>query len=70
MAESFAEAREQLRSYVAANLPRKFEVYYDPHTQSVHVLDTLEQLEKVASGLNSGVSRLNNAIRLLNMTKH
>lgn len=69
VAESFAEVREQLRSYVAANPPRRFEVLYEPHSQSIQVLDTLNALEKAATGLQSGVSRLANAIKLLNMTK-
>lgn len=70
MSESFDAARQQLRSYVADQLPRKFEVWYDSNTQSIHVLDSMEQLEKVANSVQSNLIRLENGIRLLKLTKY
>lgn len=69
VAESFDQAQDQLRSYVCNKLQRRFEVYYDPNTQSIHILDSLEKLEKVSSVLKSDIVRMTNAIKLLNRPK-
>lgn len=70
VAESFEEAREQLRNYVARHLPRKFEVFYDANTQRVHVLDGLDKLDALALNVDSNMTRLANAIKLLKLTKN
>ena len=43
-------------------MPRKFEVYYDPITQQVHVIDSIEKLKLFLDNLSSDVNRLNNAV--------
>lgn len=65
IADSFEQAKDQLRNYVCNRLPRKFEVYYDPHSQTIHVLDSLEKVEKVVNAINCDVVRLTNAVKLL-----
>lgn len=69
VADSFEEAREQLRQYIARHLQRNFDVHYDANTQTVHVLDSLQQLDKLATKVEADVLRLSNAIKLLNICK-
>ena len=69
VADSFDQARDQLRQYVQTKLPRKFEVFYDPLTQSVHVLDSLERLSVVTSATAGELDRITNGLRLLTKTK-
>ncbi|KAI1307959.1 Tyrosine 3-monooxygenase [Halotydeus destructor] len=70
VAESLEGAREQFRSYVASNLRRKFEVHYDAHSQSVHVIDDIGKLEEVVSSIKTDVSMLTSAVHLLTMAKN
>ena len=69
VAESFEQAREQLRQYVRAKLPRRFEVAYDAFTQTVHVLDSLERLSVVTTSAVADLDRITNGLRLLTKTK-
>lgn len=43
-------------------MSRSFEVRYDPHTQRVEVLDTVDRLENLVSQLNTEMIHLTNAI--------
>lgn len=69
VADSFDEAREQLRQFVHKKLPRKFEVFYDPLTQSIQVLDSLEKLSLVTNASAADLNRITNGLRLLTKTK-
>lgn len=69
VADSFDQAREQLRQYVHTKLPRKFEVYYDSLTQTIHVLDSLEKLTLVTNASAADLNRITNGLRLLTKTK-
>lgn len=61
VAESFEDAKEKFRRWVSA-MSRPFEVRFNPHTQRVEVLDTVDRLEGVLSQLNTDMTHLTNAI--------
>lgn len=61
VAESFEDAKEKFRRWVAT-MSRSFEVRYDPHTQRVEVLDSVDRLENLVSQLNTEMTHLTNAI--------
>lgn len=61
VAESFEDAKEKFRRWVAT-MSRPFEVRYDPHTQRVEVLDSVDRLENLVSQLNTEMTHLTNAI--------
>lgn len=69
VAESFVEARSQLKQYVYNKLPRKFEVVYDAYTQSIRVLDSLDKIDQASKSTVSDVNRIFNGLRLLAKTK-
>nr|XP_037273227.1 tyrosine 3-monooxygenase-like [Rhipicephalus microplus] len=62
LAESFHDAREKLRQYVARANFRPFEVSYDPHRQCVMVLDTPKKLLGVVDSLRSEIQALTSAL--------
>nr|XP_033340056.1 tyrosine 3-monooxygenase isoform X1 [Megalopta genalis] len=61
VAESFEDAKEKFRRWVAT-MSRPFEVRYDPHTQRVEVLDSVDRLENLVSQMNTEMTHLTNAI--------
>ena len=61
VADSFEDAKEKFRRWVST-MSRSFEVRYDPHTQRVEVLDTVDRLENLVSQLNTEMIHLTNAI--------
>ncbi|XP_043585004.1 tyrosine 3-monooxygenase [Bombus pyrosoma] len=64
VAESFEDAKEKFRRWVST-MSRPFEVRYDPHTQRVEVLDSVDRLENLVSQLNTEMTHLTNAINKL-----
>ena len=46
----------------AAKIPRPFSVRYNPYTQSVEVMDSKDQIMKLASDIRADVSILNDAL--------
>ncbi|XP_065310566.1 tyrosine 3-monooxygenase-like isoform X2 [Dermacentor albipictus] len=62
LAESFLDAREKLRQYVANANFRPFEVSYDPHRQCVLVLDTPKKLLSVVDTLRAEIQALTSAL--------
>lgn len=61
VAESFEDAKEKFRRWVAT-MSRPFEVRFNPHTQRVEVLDTVDRLDSLVSQLNTEMTHLTNAI--------
>uniref|UniRef100_A0A4W3IAT0 Phenylalanine-4-hydroxylase n=1 Tax=Callorhinchus milii TaxID=7868 RepID=A0A4W3IAT0_CALMI len=53
VAESFEDAKEKVRKY-AATIPRPFSFRYNAYTQTIEVLDNIEQLKNLASSITSG----------------
>lgn len=46
-------------------MSRPFEVRYNPHTQRVEVLDSVDRLENLVSQLNTEMTHLTNAVSKL-----
>uniref|UniRef100_A0A182WKJ2 Tyrosine 3-monooxygenase n=1 Tax=Anopheles minimus TaxID=112268 RepID=A0A182WKJ2_9DIPT len=64
VAESFEDAKEKFRRWVST-MSRPFEVRFNPHTERVEVLDSVDKLETLVSQLNTEVLHLTNAIAKL-----
>lgn len=64
VAESFEDAKEKFRRWVST-MSRPFEVRFNPHTERVEVLDSVDKLENLVSQLNTEVLHLSNAINKL-----
>ncbi|KAH7644211.1 hypothetical protein DERF_014635 [Dermatophagoides farinae] len=58
VAESFDDAKEKFRKYVADKLPRRFEVSYDPYTDRVHVIDSVEKMDRLVGKISNQIERL------------
>lgn len=61
VAESFEDAKEKFRRWVA-KMSRTFEVRFNPHTQQVEILDSVDKLEGLISQLQLEMLHLNNAV--------
>lgn len=48
-----------------STMSRPFEVRFNPHTERVEVLDSVEQLETLISQLNTEMLHLTNAVKKL-----
>uniref|UniRef100_T1GSC8 Biopterin-dependent aromatic amino acid hydroxylase family profile domain-containing protein n=1 Tax=Megaselia scalaris TaxID=36166 RepID=T1GSC8_MEGSC len=64
VAESFEDAKEKFRRWVST-MSRPFEVRFNPHTERVEVLDSVDKLESVITQLNTEILHLNNAVQKL-----
>ncbi|KAM4748830.1 phenylalanine-4-hydroxylase [Rhinophrynus dorsalis] len=64
IAESFEDAKEKVRKF-ASTIPRPFSVRYNPYTQSIEVLDNVQQLKNLADCINSEIGILCSALRKL-----
>lgn len=64
VAESFEDAKEKFRRWVST-MSRPFEVRFNPHTERVEVLDSVEKLDTLVSQLNTEILHLTNAIAKL-----
>lgn len=61
VANSFEDAKEKFRQWTRT-MSRPFEVRYNPHTQSIEVLDNVERLEGALAMLNVELNHLTNAV--------
>ncbi|XP_017787283.1 PREDICTED: tyrosine 3-monooxygenase [Nicrophorus vespilloides] len=61
VAESFEDAKDKFRRWVST-MSRPFEVRFNPHTQRVEVLDTVDKLESLVNQLNTELLHLSNAV--------
>jgi tyrosine 3-monooxygenase len=61
VAESFEDAKEKFRRWVST-MSRPFEVRFNPHTQRVETLDSVEKLDTLVQQLNTEMLHLTNAI--------
>ncbi|XP_038115091.1 tyrosine 3-monooxygenase isoform X2 [Culex quinquefasciatus] len=64
VAESFEDAKEKFRRWVST-MSRPFEVRFNPHTERVEVLDSVDKLDTLVSQLNTEILHLTNAIAKL-----
>lgn len=61
VAESFEDAKHKFRRWVS-NMSRPFELRFNPHTERVEVLDTVDKLDTLVQQLNTEILHLTNAI--------
>jgi len=64
VAESFETAKKQLQDF-ATTLSRPFELYYNPITQCVDKLDSVEKIAKVSQALQQQLALVNAALARL-----
>ncbi|CAB0008041.1 unnamed protein product [Nesidiocoris tenuis] len=64
VAESFEDAKDKFRRWVST-MKRPFEVRYDPHTQTVQILDSVDGLDNLVNTLNMEMQHLTTALNKL-----
>nr|AAL49320.1 RH16704p [Drosophila melanogaster] len=64
VAESFEDAKDKFRRWVST-MSRPFEVRFNPHTERVEVLDSVDKLETLVHQMNTEILHLTNAISKL-----
>ncbi|XP_054274401.1 tyrosine 3-monooxygenase-like [Macrosteles quadrilineatus] len=64
VAESFEDAKEKFRRWVS-EMSRPYEVRFNPHTQRIEILDSVERLDNLMGQLNLEMLHLNTAINKL-----
>ncbi|XP_032527183.2 tyrosine 3-monooxygenase [Danaus plexippus] len=64
VAESFEDAKDKFRRWVST-MSRPFEVRFNPHTERVEILDSVDKLETLIWQLNTEMLHLTNAIKKL-----
>ena len=62
VADSFHDAQSKVRAF-AATLDRPFGVRYDPFTQTIQVLDSLEKVQQLAHSISREMNILTDAIQ-------
>ncbi|GBO03921.1 Tyrosine 3-monooxygenase, partial [Araneus ventricosus] len=69
VADSFNEAKEKVRNFVNTHFNRQCDIVYDPYTESVKEMDSLQLLEDAAESMKVQLSALTNAINRLKQAK-
>nr|CAH7752140.1 unnamed protein product [Callosobruchus chinensis] len=64
VAEDFEDAKEKMIKY-AGTIPKGFSVRYDPYTQSIEVLDSKPQIQRLVNNIHMEVAVLTDALRKL-----
>lgn len=67
VAESFEDAKEKFRRWVST-MSRPFEVRFNPHTETVEVLDSVDGLDNLVSQMNLEMQHLTIALAKLRTT--
>lgn len=67
VASSFDDAKAKIKAYAQAHLERDFELAYDPFSNSIRQLDSLDELNAFAQQVRNDVARLSVAINKLKM---
>jgi len=65
VAESLDDALQKFRSWVMENIKRPFEVYYDPFTQSVELVDSVSSLAHVTRQIQTDLTHICSALQKL-----
>ena len=65
VADSFRSAQEKVREWTAANLSRPFAVRYNPYTESIEILDTVQKVGRVAQNLKDELEYVIEALKKL-----
>ncbi|KAI9587503.1 tyrosine 3-monooxygenase [Glossina fuscipes] len=61
VAESFEDAKDKFRRWVST-MSRPFEVRFNPHTERVEILDSVDKLDTLLQQMNTEILHLSNAI--------
>lgn len=64
VAESFEDAKDKFRRWVST-MSRPFEVRFNPHTERVEILDSVDKLDTLVHQMNTEILHLTNAIQKL-----
>nr|QBE90477.1 tyrosine hydroxylase [Zeugodacus tau] len=64
VAESFEDAKDKFRRWVST-MSRPFEVRFNPHTERVEILDSVDKLDTLVQQMNTEILHLTNAISKL-----
>ncbi|EDW17460.1 tyrosine 3-monooxygenase [Drosophila mojavensis] len=64
VAESFEDAKDKFRRWVST-MSRPFEVRFNPHTERVEILDSVDKLDTLVHQMNTEILHLTNAIHKL-----
>jgi len=62
VAESFEDAKNKVRAW-SMNIPRPYQVHYNPYTQRVDILDNQIQIVNVVSEMKSSLDTLHSALK-------
>ncbi|CAM1331105.1 TH (predicted) [Pycnogonum litorale] len=62
VSESIEDAKEKLRWYVSKKLSRPYEMHYDPYTQTIHVLDSMDHINTAMQNVKEEINRLTTAM--------
>ena len=64
MSTSFKDAKEKVREF-AKTLDRPFEVRYNPHSETIEVLDSRDKVARLAQSIRADMGRLVSALEKL-----
>ena len=64
IAESFEKAKEQLRVY-SKNIKRPYKVRYDPHTQSIRIVDNMKTIQEIKREIQMDIDLVVDALSAL-----
>jgi hypothetical protein len=61
IADSFEKAKEQLRVY-SKNIKRPYTIRYDPHTQSIKIVDDLKIIQEIKREIQMNIDLVVDAL--------
>lgn len=62
VAQSFEDAKMKIKEYAIKHLNRDYELAYDPYSNSIKVLDSLDRIDVFADSIKGDMMRLSQAI--------
>lgn len=65
VAQSFDDAKEKIKRYAASNFKRQFELVFDPYTNTIKELRSLDELDQFARYVEADAKLLSSAITKL-----
>ena len=65
LAETFEDAKQKLHIF-AKSLKRPYDLVYDAHTQSLHILDNMKVIHDLSAQLKQNMDVLEHALNRLN----
>jgi len=68
VAESFEDAMEKFRRWVHTSLAKPVEMRYNPYTQTIEVIDSVQGMESLVTQMRNELNHLNSAIKNINLS--